>query len=176
LPERVRAGKSLFCPTKHREERHMKLALNENTIPQTDLIDFISLAGEVGFTAVELSIRKVEAALLCYPARKVVELLHDLGVSVLSVNCFNPYYAPVENRKYLKTLSECIATLCECIECPNILIPAGIWINSLKEKPSWRASYDLQKENLLFMAGILSIRELVLRSNLWEVIISLLRN
>jgi sugar phosphate isomerase/epimerase len=54
----------------------------------------------------------------------------------------------------LEKQCEFIACLCESVDCPTILVPAGIWLSSLGEKPSWQHSYDLQKENLIFLAGI----------------------
>lgn len=132
----------------------MKLALNENTIPQVDLIRFINLAAKAGFTAIEPNIRKVQDALSCYSSKKIIKLLRDCSLSVLPINYFCPYFTPLDNKEFLKKQCEYISYLCESIVCSQILTPAGVWLSSIGKKPAWKDSLNLQKEILIFMAEV----------------------
>ena len=134
----------------------MKLALNENTIPQTDFINFVNLAAKAGFTAIEPNIRKLEEVLLCYSFQKISKFVCDCGLSLLPVNYFNPFYTPSVNRKFLRKQCETIGSICELLDCSNILVPSGTWLPSLEKQPKWIESFDLQKENLIFISQIFS--------------------
>jgi sugar phosphate isomerase/epimerase len=115
----------------------MKFALNENTIMQCGLKEFIDSCARAGFPAVELSYKKVEESLALRPKARIKELIEDSGVSVLSLNAFeDALLVPRGNESFLSAEAELIACVAESIDCPAIVIPSARWPDDFGPLPA----------------------------------------
>ena len=109
----------------------LKYALNENTLIQCGIEEFIKVSAEAGFNAVELSIPKLKEALYHMPAREISGMLKKYGLSVLTVNALeDAYLVPEENLSVLEAECELVGRMCKLVECPAVIAPVARWFDS----------------------------------------------
>jgi sugar phosphate isomerase/epimerase len=133
----------------------MKFAINENTIFQCGLFDFIQACAGSGCKAVELSYGKVMEALKFVPAGEIRAMIEASGLRVLSLNAFeDALLYPHENLAILRTEAELIAKVAESVACPAIVIPSSRWNPSLGSLPPRGRITEQYQECLSLIAEV----------------------
>lgn len=113
----------------------MKFAVNENTIMQCDLVDFLRVCKRAGFSAVEISYAKLKDALRFLPPVAIVEEL--LPMRVLSVNAFEDVFlTPEDSWATVEAEALLIGELCRSISCPAVVLPSNRWYDTYGPCPS----------------------------------------
>ncbi|MGQ9780220.1 MAG: sugar phosphate isomerase/epimerase family protein [Bacillota bacterium] len=101
----------------------MKPCLNQATIMQCDVEEFIKVTAHAGFKWVELRIPKVEEYLLTHPAGEFRALLRSEGVKVATLNALEFFsLVPEENYGFMKAKAEKAAALCQLIDCEWLIV------------------------------------------------------
>jgi 2-keto-myo-inositol isomerase len=132
----------------------MKFAVNENTIFQCDLVDFLKSSRKAGFSAVELSYSKLKDALKFVSAQEIKRQCADL--EVLSLNAFEDvFFVPEENLKALEVEASLMGELCRAIECPVVVVPSGRWYSKYGALPEYKDLISISQNRLGLVKEIL---------------------
>ncbi len=100
----------------------MKPCMNEYSIMQCDIEEFIEVCAQVGFRELELRDSKVEAYLVDHSYEDLRALLrkHDIHVATLnSLEYFS--LVPEENFDFMLKKAEYMMTLCQLIDCDTLV-------------------------------------------------------
>jgi len=132
----------------------MKFAVNENTIFQCDLIDYLISSRKAGFSAVEISYSKLKDALRFVSAQEIRK--QCTGLEVLSLNAFEDvFFVPEDNVKALEAEAFLIGELCRVIECPVVVVPSGRWYSKYGALPEYKDLINISQNRLGMVKEIL---------------------
>ena len=136
----------------------MKFAVNENTIFQCHLSQFLDVCGIAGFKAVELSYAKLKDELKFVAPSQLRAKLKKYGMSVLSINAFeDTFLVPQEGLKVLEKEARLLAELCLAVESPAIVAPSGRWYDLYGSLPDKEAITRLYRERMVFLKNIFEL-------------------
>ncbi len=132
----------------------MKWAVNENTIFQCDLPDYLSACKKAGFKAVEISYIKLKDALRFVTTTELRKQCK--GLEILTLNAFEDIFlVPKENLKVLETETVLLGELCRQVECPAVVAPSGRWNNKYGELPEYKELIKLYRDRMGIVKNIL---------------------
>lgn len=135
----------------------MQFALNENTISQCGFVDFIHAGRTAGFKAVEISYRKIQEALRFLPVGKLLDLLDEAGIVILSLNAFeDALLVPPSGLEIMETEARLIGRICELIRCPAVVVPSSRWYPEYGPVPERNEVTALFQERMLRIRHVLS--------------------
>jgi len=134
----------------------MKIALNENTIFQCGLVEFIKASGAAGFSAVEIGYAKIQEALRFVPLKDLLNLINREHISVLSLNAFEDVLlVPESGLKIIEIETKLLAEMCEMIDCPIVVIPSSRWYSQYGPLP------ERAKISLLYQKRLILIKQIL---------------
>jgi 2-keto-myo-inositol isomerase len=96
--------------------------MNQYSIMQCDIEEFIEVCAHVGFRELELRDSKVEAYLVDHSHKELRGLLRKRGIHVATLNsleCFS--LVPEENFDFMLKKAEYMMTLCQLIDCDTLV-------------------------------------------------------
>lgn len=106
----------------------MRLGINENTIFQCDLVDFLSACSSAGIYGVEISCTKLSEAMRFIPAEDIVRQCKKSGIEILTLNAFeDAILVPDSNMKSVIAETRLIGELCRAVNCPAVVGVASRW-------------------------------------------------
>ncbi len=130
----------------------MKFAINENTIFQCHLSEFLDVCGSAGFKAVEVSYAKLKDELKFVSPSSLKGQLKKYNMKVLSINAFeDTFLVPREGLKVLEREAHLLAELCLAIGSPAIVAPSGRWYDIYGPLPSREEINKLYRERLALL-------------------------
>ena len=128
----------------------MKFAVNENTIMQCDLVDFLQVCKRAGFSAVEISYAKLKDALRFLSPQEIVQEL--LPMHVLSVNAFEDVFlTPEDSWAAVEAEALLFGELCKSISCPAVVLPSSRWYDKFGKLPNHDEITRLYRTRLIRM-------------------------
>jgi sugar phosphate isomerase/epimerase len=110
----------------------MKFAMNENTLLQCGLIEFLESCGKAGFAGVELSYPKLKEALRFLPAAAIREKIAESGMEVLTLNAFEDVYLVPDDEGSIAAVeaeARLVGELCRAVGCPAVVLPVSRWFD-----------------------------------------------
>ncbi len=110
----------------------MKFAMNENTMLQCGLVEFLDSCRKAGFGGVELSYPKLKEALRFLPSAAVREKIAESGMEVLTLNAFeDAYLVPEDEGSIAAAAAEArlVGELCQAAGCPAVVLPVSRWFD-----------------------------------------------
>ncbi len=100
----------------------MKPCINQYSIMQCDIEEFIEVCAQVGFRELELRDSKVEAYLADHSYKELRALLRKHDVHVATLNSLEFFsLVPEENFDFMLKKAECMMTLCQLIGCDTLV-------------------------------------------------------
>lgn len=138
-------------------EYKFKFAINENTIFQCDLLDYLYACIKSGFHAVEISYVKLKEILRFIPIPNLLSLIRKNQLNILALNAFEDVpFVPEENLKIIEEESLFIGRLCEYIHCPAVIIPSGRWYIKYGQLPEKEAITEMYRKRLILVKETLN--------------------
>ncbi len=133
----------------------MKFAINENTIFQCHLSEFIDVCGVANFKAVEISYAKLKEELKFVSPSDLRKKLKKYDMKVLSINAFEDVFlVPQEGAFVLEKEAHLLAELCRAIESPAIVAPSSRWYQIYGNLPSKDRITKTYQERITFLKNI----------------------
>jgi 2-keto-myo-inositol isomerase len=100
----------------------MKPCMNQYSIMQCDIEEFIEVCADVGFRELELRDSKVEAYLVDHSHKELRGLLRKHGIHVATLNSLEYFsLVPEENFDFMLKKAEYMMTLCQLIDCDTLV-------------------------------------------------------
>ncbi len=132
----------------------IKFAINENTLFQCDLIDYIDACKKAGFNAVEISYLKLKDALKFISKKNLMKVFK--GLEIVSLNAFeDTFLVPDSGLKALEAEAALIGELCTLAECPVVVVPSGRWYQKYGILPSEDEIIRLYRSRLEIIKAVL---------------------
>jgi 2-keto-myo-inositol isomerase len=96
--------------------------MNQYSIMQCDIEEFIEVCAHVGFRELELRDSKVEAYLVDHSHKELRGLLRKFGIHVATLNSLEYFsLVPEENFDLMLKKAEYMMTLCQLIDCDTLV-------------------------------------------------------
>lgn len=100
----------------------MNISINENTIMQCGVEEFMTISSEAGFKGVELRIDKIRELLYKKPIKEIINLAKKLKIEIVSLNAFEDFsFVPEQNLKILEAECNFLGKMSEMLGCPMIV-------------------------------------------------------
>jgi 2-keto-myo-inositol isomerase len=114
--------KILLNSQKKEKTSDMNISINQNTIIQCGVEEFLEASSEAGFKGVELKIDKIRTVLYKKPLKEILNLIKKLKIEVVSLNAFEDFsFVPEQNLGLLEAECNFLGKLSSMIECPMIV-------------------------------------------------------
>ena len=133
----------------------MKFAVNQNTIFQCNLSEYIDVCGQNGFKAVEISYAKLKDELKFLSPSALVSKMKKYEIKVLSINAFeDTFLVPQEGMDVLEKEALLLSELCHAIDSPAVVAPSGRWYDQYGDLPSKEQITKSYQEKMKFLKDI----------------------
>jgi len=101
----------------------MKPCINQYTVMQCDIAEFIKICSKVGFKEVELRNSKVEEYLTDHSCKELRSLLRKHNMHVATLNSLEFFsLVPEENFDFMLKKAEEMMVLCQLVECDMLVV------------------------------------------------------
>ncbi|MFA5570589.1 MAG: sugar phosphate isomerase/epimerase family protein [Sphaerochaetaceae bacterium] len=131
----------------------MKFAMNENTLFQCELIEYLDACKAAGFEAVEISYAKVKEALRFLSAKEVKDAIKPM--KVISINAFEDVFlAPESSWATVVAEGRLFGELSKAIDCPAVVLPSGRWYEMYGPLVSEKEITQLYRTRLIEMVEL----------------------
>jgi len=101
----------------------MKPCMNQYSIMQCDLEEFIEVCARVGFRELELRDSKVDAYLVDHSCKELRALFREHDIHVATLNSLEFFsLVPEENFGFMLKKAEYMMTLCQLMDCDTLVV------------------------------------------------------